>query len=56
MVWYHVLIMVLLVLIIGFLQNLMDSLADVLNPLYESGGFVGLRLNMGRVDLWDFKR
>jgi hypothetical protein len=40
--------MALLVLSIGFLQNLMDLLADVLNPLNESGGFVDLRLNMGR--------
>jgi hypothetical protein len=32
--------MALLVLSIGFLQNLMDLLADVLNPLNESGGFV----------------
>jgi hypothetical protein len=39
----------LLVLSIGFLQNLMDLLVDVLNLLNESGGFVGLRLNMGRI-------
>jgi hypothetical protein len=38
--WYPVLIMALLVLSIGFLQNLMDLLEDVLNPLNESGGFV----------------
>jgi hypothetical protein len=34
------LIMALLVLSIGFLQNLMDLLADVLNPLNESGGLL----------------
>jgi hypothetical protein len=55
-VWYPVLIMSLLVLSIGFLQNLMDLLEDVLNPLNESGGFVGLRLNMGRVCLCGGKR
>jgi hypothetical protein len=36
--------MALLVLSIGFLQNLLDLLADVLNPLNESGGFVDHRL------------
>ena len=46
-----ILIMLLLVLSIGFLQNLMDLLADLLNPLNEFGGFVGLRLNMGRLCL-----
>jgi hypothetical protein len=46
LVWYPVLIMVLLVLSISFLQNLMDLLVDVLNPLNESGGFFILRLNM----------
>jgi hypothetical protein len=48
--------MALLVLSIGFLQNLMDLLADVLNPLNESGGFVNLRLNMGRFLLCGYKR
>jgi hypothetical protein len=42
------LIMALLVLSIGFLQNIMDLLADFLNPLNESSGFVGLRMNMGK--------
>jgi hypothetical protein len=56
LVWYPVLIMALLVLSIGFLQNLMDLLVDVLNLLNESGGFVGLRLNMGRVCLCGCKR
>jgi hypothetical protein len=40
--------MVLLVLNIGFLQNLMDMLADVLNPLNEYSGFVILKLNIGK--------
>jgi hypothetical protein len=35
------LIMALLVLSIGFLQNIMDLLVDVLNPFNEFGGFVG---------------
>ena len=49
-------IMALLVLSIGFLQNLLDLLADVMNPLNEYGGFVGLRMNMGRVCLCGGKR
>jgi hypothetical protein len=48
--------MVLLVLSIGFLQNLMDLLVDVLNPLNESSGFFSLRLNMGRLFLCGCKR
>jgi hypothetical protein len=39
--------MALLVLSIGFLQNLLDLLADVLNLLNESGGFVDRRLIRG---------
>jgi hypothetical protein len=39
--------MALLVLSIGFLQNIMDMLKDVLNPLNEFGGFITLILNMG---------
>jgi hypothetical protein len=50
------LIMMFLVLRIVFLQNIIDLLADVLNPLNESGGFVGLELNMGRFFLCGFKR
>jgi hypothetical protein len=41
--------MALLVISIGFFQNLMDLLEDVLNLLNESGGFIGIRLNVGRV-------
>jgi hypothetical protein len=48
--------MALLVLSIDFLQNLMDLLVDVLNPLNESSGFLGPRLNMGRVCLCGYKR
>jgi hypothetical protein len=36
--------MAFLLLRIGFLQNLMDLLVDVLNPLNEFGGFSSLRL------------
>jgi hypothetical protein len=53
---YPVLIMELLVLSIGFLQDLMDLLADVLNPLNEYSGFVGLRMNMGIFFLCGCKR
>jgi hypothetical protein len=48
--------MALLVLSIGFLQNLLDLLADVLNPLNESSGFVDYRLIMRRVCLCSGKR
>jgi hypothetical protein len=41
--------MALLVLSIGFLQNFMDLLVDVVNPLNESGGFFSLKMNMGRI-------
>jgi hypothetical protein len=43
--------MAFLELSIGFLQNLLDMLVDVLNPLNESGGFVDRKLIMGRVCL-----
>jgi hypothetical protein len=36
--------MVLLVLSIVFLQNFLDLLADVMNSLKESGGFVDHRM------------
>jgi hypothetical protein len=48
--------MVLLVLSIGFLQNLLDLLADVMNLLNESGGFVDHRLIKGGLCLCDGKR
>jgi hypothetical protein len=47
--------MTLLVLSIGFLQNLLDLLEDVLNPLNESGGFVDRKLIRGRVFLMQWK-
>jgi hypothetical protein len=50
------LIMALLVLSIGFLQNILDLLADVLNPLNESGGFVNRRLIRGIFCLYGGKR
>ena len=40
------LIMALLVLGIGFLQNIMDLLSDVLNLFNETGGFVNLCVSM----------
>jgi hypothetical protein len=51
-----VLFIVFLVLSIGFLQNLMDLMEDASNPLNEYGGFVDLRLNIGRFCLCGCKR
>jgi hypothetical protein len=48
--------MALLVLSIGFLQNLLDLLEDVMNLVNESDGFFNLRLNMGRVFMCGFQR
>jgi uncharacterized membrane protein len=56
MVWYSMLIMALLVLSIGFMKNILDLLADVLNFLNESGGFVDRRLIKGRVCMCGGKR
>jgi hypothetical protein len=56
LVQYPMLIMAFLVLSIGFLENLMDLLVDVLNTLNEYGGFVGLRKNMGIFFLCGCKR
>jgi hypothetical protein len=50
------LIMVLLVLSIGFLQNILDLLVDVMNPINESGGFVDRKMIMGRFYLCGDKR
>jgi hypothetical protein len=50
------LIMALLVLSIGFMENLLDLLADVLNLLNESCGFVDRKLVKGRVFLCGGKR
>jgi hypothetical protein len=49
LVWHPVLIMALLVLGIGLLQNIMNLLADVLDPLNELGIFFGFSLSMVRV-------
>ena len=48
--------MPLLVLSIGFLQNLLDMLVYLLNILNESGGFVDHGLIRGRVCLCSGKR
>ena len=45
-VWHPVLIMALLVLLIGFVQYIMNLLADVLNSLDEVTCFVNFRLDM----------
>ena len=50
-VWNPMLIMALLVLGIGFLQNIMDLLSDVLNRFNEPGGFVSLYVRMRRFGL-----
>jgi hypothetical protein len=54
--WYPVFIMTLLVLSIGFLQNLLYLLVDVQNMLNEYGGFFDHRLIRGRVCLCGGKR
>ena len=48
--------MALLVLSIGFLQNILDLLADVLNLLNESSGLFNRRLIRGRFFMCDGKR
>ena len=45
-VWNLMLIMALLVLGVGFLQNIMDLLLDVLNIFNEPSGFVSLYVSM----------
>ena len=50
-VWNLMLIMALLLLGIGFLQNIMDLLLNVLNPFNKPGVFVNLYLSVGRVSL-----
>ena len=45
-VWNLMLIMALLVLGNGFLQNIMDLFLDVLNHFNEPSGFVGLYVSM----------
>ena len=50
-VWNPMLIMELLVLGIGFLQNIMNLLSDVLNLFNEPGGFVGLYVSIRGFDM-----
>ena len=40
LMWNPMLIMALFVLVIGLLQDILNLLANVLDPLYEPGGFV----------------
>jgi hypothetical protein len=40
LMWHPMLIMALHVLVIGLLQDIMNLLVDVLDPLNEPGGFV----------------
>ena len=47
-VWHLMLVMTLLVLGIGFLQNVMDLLANVLDPFHKFGGFLNLSLSPTR--------
>ena len=54
-VWNSMLITTLLVLGIGFLQNIMDLLLDVLNSFSELGGFFGLCVSMRGFGLCGFK-
>ena len=51
LVWHPMLIMVLLVLGIGPLQNIMNLLVDVLDPFNKLRSFVGFSLSIGRVFL-----
>jgi hypothetical protein len=44
-----VVIIALFVVIIGFLQNIMDLLEDVLNFFNEFGGYASLKWIMGRL-------
>jgi hypothetical protein len=53
--WNLMLIMVLLVLVIGLLQDILNLLADVLDPLNEPGGFVSLSWSRRGVDRGDRK-
>ena len=55
-VWNPMLITTLLVLGIGFLQNILDLLSDVLNLFNEPGGFVILCVSMRGFDLCGCKR
>jgi hypothetical protein len=51
LVWHPVLIMALLLLGIGFLQNILNLLADVMDLFNEPGGFFGFGLSTQRFGL-----
>jgi hypothetical protein len=53
--WHPLLIMELLVLGIGHLQNILNLFGDVLDFFNEIGGFVGLGFSMGRFFLCGHK-
>ena len=55
LVWNLMLIMLLLVLGIGFLENIINLLVNVLDPLYEFGYFIHLNLRVVRLLLCGFK-
>jgi hypothetical protein len=55
LVWHLMLIMALIVLGIGLLQNILNLLVDVLDPLNEPGRFFGLSFIMGQVFLGGHK-
>ena len=50
LMWHPMLIMALLVLSIGFVQYVMNLLADVLNARDEAIFFVNFRLDMSQID------
>jgi hypothetical protein len=45
--WHPMLIMALLVLVIGLMENILNMLVDVMDSFNELGGFVGFGLHMG---------
>ena len=53
--WNSMLIMVLLILGIGFLQDVLDLFTNVLNSFNEPGCYVRLCVLMGRVGLCGYK-
>jgi hypothetical protein len=55
LVWRSMLIMVLLLLGIGILQNILNLLEDVLDLFNEKGGFFGFGLHMGLLFLCGHK-
>jgi hypothetical protein len=53
--WNPMLIMVLLVLVIGLLEDILNLLVDVLDPLNEPGGFFNLSWRRRGVGRGDYK-